>query len=84
LDAAGNAVDLGDPEIAPFVRPEQRQRMRADLLPTADAAWRYEQDAALSLLDDDAVGRITPHPRMASFDARRCLLGRSASIDSDA
>jgi len=84
LDAAGRAFDLGDPEIAPFVRPEQRHRMRGDLLPTADAAWRYAQNAALSLLDDDAVGRITPRPRLARFDARSCVLGRSAPIESGA
>ncbi|WP_208277314.1 family 20 glycosylhydrolase [Massilia oculi] len=84
LDGAGNAFDLGDPEIAPFARPEQRHRMQGDLLPTADAAWRFEQNAALSLLEDDMVGRITPRPRMARFDARSCALRRSTPIDSGA
>ena len=81
LDAAGRAFDLGDPAIAPFVRPEQRHRMRGDLLPTADAAWRFEQNAALSLLDEEAVGRITPRPRLARFDARRCVPGQSSPIE---
>lgn len=84
LDAGGKAFALGDPSIAPFTKPEQRHRMRGDLLPTADAAWRFEQNAALSLLDDDAVGRITPRPRMASFDGRRCRLGCSTPVAGDA
>lgn len=83
LDAGAQAFDLGDPVIAPFTKPEQRHRMRGDLLPTADAAWRFEQNAALSLLDEDAVGRITPRPRMAVFDGRRCRLGRSAPVEHD-
>lgn len=80
LDAAGNAFDLGDPRIAPFVRAEQRHRMRGDPLPTADAAWRFEQNASLSLLDDAALGRITPRPLLARFDARQCFLGRSTPV----
>lgn len=83
-DADGRAFDLGDPAIAPFTRLEQRHRMRGDQLPTADAAWRFEQDAALSLLPQDAVGRITPRPRLARFDARRCRLGQSTPVDSTA
>lgn len=74
------AVDLGDPEIAPFTRPEQRHRMRGDLLPTADAAWRFEQNAQLALLPLDGVGRITPRPRTARFDARRCPTGSATRI----
>lgn len=84
LDAAGRAFDLGDPEIAPFVLPEQRHRMRGDLLPTADAKWRHAQNARLSLLSEDQVGRITPRPRMACFDARSCVLQRSTPIHSGA
>ncbi|GAB3382066.1 family 20 glycosylhydrolase [Massilia agri] len=76
----GPPVDLGDPEIAPFARPEQRHRMRGDLLPTADAAWRFEQNAALQLLPESAVGRITPKPVSAHFDGRRCLLSRHAPM----
>jgi len=84
LDADAQAFDLGDPVIAPFTKPEQRHRMRGDLLPTADAAWRFEQNAALSLLDEDAVGRITPRPRMASFDARGCRIGWSTPVTGNA
>jgi len=76
----GAAVDLGDPEIAPFARPEQRHRMRGDLLPTADAAWRFEQNAALAQLPLEAVGRITPRPRAARFDGAACRLARQAPL----
>lgn len=76
----GKPVDLGDPEIAPFARPEQRHRMRGDLLPTADAAWRFEQNAVLQLLPEDQVGRITPRPQSARFDGRVCLLSRHAPL----
>ncbi|NNG24767.1 family 20 glycosylhydrolase [Telluria aromaticivorans] len=79
----GAPVDLGDPEISPFVRPEQRHRMRGDLLPTADAAWRFEQDAALYRLPETLVGRITPRPQSAQFDGRRCLLSRHAPLSYD-
>ncbi|KFI07920.1 family 20 glycosylhydrolase [Massilia sp. BSC265] len=81
LPAEGGApCDLGDPEIAPFARPEQRHRMRGDLLPTADAAWRFEQNASLHLLPDSQVGRITPRPQSARFDGRSCLLSRHAPL----
>ena len=76
----GAAIDLGDPVIAPFVRPEQRQRMRVDTVPTADAAWRFAQDAALSLLPEDTVGRITPRPRSARFEAGRYRVGSTSTI----
>ncbi|MEM8513380.1 hexosaminidase [Massilia sp. MP_M2] len=76
----GAAVDLGDPAIAPFVRPEQRQRHRSDAVPTADAAWRFAQNAALSYLDEAEVGRITPRPRSARFTGGQYRLGRDASI----
>ncbi|RZA34667.1 MAG: hypothetical protein EOP92_14475 [Lysobacteraceae bacterium] len=84
LPSGGGApLDLGDPEIAPFARPEQRHRMRGDLLPTADAAWRFEQDAALHLLPQQEVGRITPRPQSARFNERRCLLSRHAPLSYD-
>ncbi|MCC2958340.1 carbohydate-binding domain-containing protein [Massilia sp. IC2-477] len=79
----GQPIDLGDPEIAPFARPEQRHRMRGDLLPTADAAWRFEQNAVLHLLPESAVGRITPRPQSARFDGRHCLLSRHAPLSYD-
>ncbi|VXB59803.1 family 20 glycosylhydrolase [Massilia sp. 9I] len=79
----GAPINLGDPEIAPFARPEQRHRMRGDLLPTADAAWRFEQNAVLHLLPENAVSRITPRPQSARFDGRRCLLSRHAPLSYD-
>ncbi|WP_288379873.1 family 20 glycosylhydrolase [uncultured Massilia sp.] len=76
----GAPIDLGDPEIAPFARPEQRHRMRGDQLPTADAAWRFEQNTVLSLLPQEAVGRITPRPVSARFDGGSCRLGCNAPL----
>jgi len=78
------ALDLGDPRIAPFTRPEQRHRMRGDLVPTADAPWRFGQNAALSLLPSIAVGRITPRPRTARFDAGGVVVGRATRIENAA
>lgn len=77
---AGAALDLGDPLIAPFLRPEQRHRYENDPVPTADAAWRFAQNAALSLLPPDAVGRITPRPRSARFGAGQCRVGRATPV----
>ena len=76
----GAAVDLGDPVIAPFVRPEQRHRHRRDAVPTADATWRFAQNAPLSLLNESGIGRITPRPRSVQFDGGACRLGRDASV----
>lgn len=76
----GPAQDLGDPAIAPFVRPEQRHRMRGDTVPTADAAWRFARNADLALLAENAVGRITPRPRSAQFDGGACRLGRATPV----
>jgi hexosaminidase len=76
----GAAVDLGDPVIAPFVRPEQRHRNRGDAAPTADAAWRFAQNAALSYLHEAEVGRITPRPRAACFTGGQYRLGRDAAL----
>lgn len=75
-----DAIDLGDPRIAPFTRVEQRQRTRGDLVPTADAAWRFEQDAAVWLLPLAAVGRITPRPRTARFGDGACSLGHAIRV----
>ncbi|QJD99509.1 family 20 glycosylhydrolase [Massilia forsythiae] len=76
VTAAGQAIDLGDPAIAPFVQPCQLLRHAHDLVPAADAAWRYRENAALALLPPHAVGRVTPRPLEARFDedARRVIL----------
>ena len=71
----GLAYDIGDPEIVPFARPEQLQRHLRDLVPPADAIWRYRDNAALRVLAPDAVGRITPRPLSARFRAGTLMLG---------
>ena len=76
----GRVADLGDPEIVPFTRPEQLQRHARDRVPPAGAAWRYRNNASVSLLAPASVGRITPQPLAASFGAGRCLLSRDTAI----
>jgi hexosaminidase len=80
VEADGKVTDLGDPEILPFARPEQLHRHARDLLPPADAAWRYLDNARLRLLPAREVGRITPRPLQASFLDRRCVLSASATV----
>jgi len=76
--------DLGDPAIAPFVRPEQRHRWRGDPVPTFDAAARFAHNAPLTGLPEQAVGRITPRPQMARFEETTCLVGRATPVTHDA
>ncbi len=76
----GRAVDLGDPHIVPFARPEQRHRGAYDCTPIADAAGRYLQNAPARLLASEQVGRITPRPVLAEFGGGACTLTRRTSI----
>jgi len=80
VTADGAAHDIGDPEIVPFARPEQLQRHLRDLLPPADAAWRYRDNAALRVLPPDAVGRITPQPLSARFGPGTLMLGCDSPV----
>ncbi|MFL6673834.1 MAG: family 20 glycosylhydrolase [Massilia sp.] len=79
----GPVVDLGDPHIVPFARPEQQHRRRDDLVPVADAAARFRQNASLRLLPAGMVGRITPQPVSARFSLDACLLTQNAGILND-
>lgn len=80
VEADGRTVDLGDADVAPFARPEQLQRHARDVLPPADAAWRWRENSGLRLLPDDDVGRITPTPVSARFTAVRSRLSASSEI----
>nr|WP_229416386.1 family 20 glycosylhydrolase [Massilia sp. PDC64] len=80
VDADGGTVDLGDPDIEPFARPEQLQRHARDLLPPADAAWRWRENGGLRVLPPEEVGRITPTPVSARFTDARCLLSSTSEI----
>ncbi|MBW8897570.1 MAG: carbohydate-binding domain-containing protein, partial [Massilia sp.] len=84
VEASGRTVDLGDPEIAPFARPEQLQRHARDLLPPADAAWRWRENSGLRLLPPEAVGRITPTPLSARFTDARSRLSAGSRIVASA
>ena len=80
VDASGRTVDLGDPAIDPFARPEQRQRHARDVLPPADAAWRWRENAGLRLLPPEDVGRITPTPISARLSAERCRVSSASDV----
>ena len=82
VHANGAVVDLGDPDIAPFATPSQRNRGPGDMTPLDDAAGRFAQNAALALLAPAEVGRITPQPLLANFDGGSCTLSRSTAIAS--
>jgi hexosaminidase len=84
VEASGRTVDLGDPSIVPFARPEQLQRHARDMLPPADAAWRWRENACLRLLPPEDVGRITPRPISARFSAERCRLSAASDITAGA
>jgi hexosaminidase len=83
IEADGKVTDLGDPEILPFARVEQLHRNARDLLPPADAAWRYLDNARVRLLPTQEVGRITPQPHHAFFSEGRCRPGAGASLVAD-
>jgi hexosaminidase len=80
VDADGRTVDLGDPHVNPFARPEQLRRHARDVLPPADAAWRWRENDGLRLLPPEAVGRITPTPVSARFTDARSRLSASSEI----
>ncbi|MFC0134928.1 hypothetical protein CR105_20610 [Massilia eurypsychrophila] len=82
LQPAGgaHAIDLGDPSIVPFARPEQLHRGVHDCEPLADAAGRYRENLPARLLAPELVGRITPRPVRAEFGAETCTLTRRTSI----
>ena len=80
LAGGGGALDLGDPHIVPFSRPEQAHRGIHDCAPVADAAGRYRQNASAQLLAPELVGRITPRPVRAEFGGETCTLTRRTSI----
>ncbi|WP_296952414.1 family 20 glycosylhydrolase [uncultured Massilia sp.] len=87
VEADGSVTDLGDPRILPFARPEQLARHGGDLLLPADAAWRWHENARLSLLPRERVGRITPTPLSARFaDAGQaaCQLAADCAIAAEA
>jgi hexosaminidase len=80
VEADGRVSELGDPRILPFARPEQLHRHARDLVPPADAARRYLDNASLRLLPPREVGRITPRPLEAQFGEARCLLSSAAEL----
>ncbi len=60
---AASAQAIGDPEIVPFTRPEQRNRNLNDKVASVTAASRFADNKDLSLLPAAQVGLITPTPQ---------------------
>ena len=61
------AEPIGEPAIQPFIRPEQLSRGPKDKVPNQTPTLTFAQNAGLSLLPEDSVGRITPSPAEAAF-----------------
>ncbi len=53
---------IGDPEIEPFVRPEQLTRKPEDKIPVQTAELTFRDNACVSLLAESSVGKVTPAP----------------------
>lgn len=79
----GEVIDLGDPHIAAFTRPEQLRRSPDDVVPAMDAARRFAVNGAVSLLPAGEVGRITPQPVSASFTQASCRIGCDTAVRCD-
>lgn len=80
LTQEGGVIDLGDPRILPFARFEQRMRHAEDRVPPDDAAQRHADNAAVHLLPQALVGRITPRPLSARFGTDLCRLGCDSAV----
>ncbi|MFC5481233.1 family 20 glycosylhydrolase [Massilia suwonensis] len=80
VTVGGEVIDLGDPDIAPFTRPEQLRRSAGDVVPPMDAARRFGVNGAVSLLPIETVGRITPQPVSASFSEGTSHVGRDTVV----
>jgi hexosaminidase len=78
--ADGAVTDLGNPVIAPFSTPRQRHRGVADQAPAADATGRYRDNAGLTRLPLEQVGRLTPQAVSANFSAASTTLARQSAI----
>jgi hexosaminidase len=71
---------IGDAVVAPFTRPEQLARGPKDKLPSQTPALTYEQNAGLSLLPAEALGRITPEPAAAVYPPGEIAIGAATRI----
>jgi hexosaminidase len=80
VTAGGVALDLGDPRILPFTRAAQLQRHSEDRIAPMDAARRFEENRAVSLLPLEEVGRITPRPLSAAFSGEQWRVGCNTQV----
>ncbi len=71
---------IGKVTIEPFTKPEQVARGPLDKMPVPTPAWQYEQNAQLSLLPSERVGKITPTPVVYREKAGTVEVGKSLVI----
>ena len=74
------AEAIGDPEIQPFGHRDQLMRGAQDLIPVETPALRFARNQATPLLPAEAISRITPTPRSASYPGGAFALGADATI----
>ena len=74
------AEPIGEPAIQPFIRPEQLSRGPKDKVPNQTPTLTFAQNAGLSLLPEDSVGRITPSPAEAAFHPGTLQIGRKTRL----
>ena len=79
--------------VKPFTRPDQATRFSTsiDKTPLPDPAWRFEQNARLSLLPEGQVPRIIPRPLQISplagmlrFDGRFSIFFGDDDLEEEA
>ncbi|WP_348945660.1 family 20 glycosylhydrolase [Chitinibacter sp. FCG-7] len=71
---------IGDPEIAEFATPAQRNRNAADQVALSNAAQTYADNAALSLLPADSLSKITPTPLSYTAAAGEFVINKNTYI----
>ena len=76
-------VQVTDVTIGPFEGPEQTNRNASDVLPTVTPASRYDRNASLSMLNDDAYSAITPKPISFIRNTGHIVLDGSTRIHFD-
>ncbi|BCL75985.1 beta-N-acetylhexosaminidase [Jeongeupia sp. HS-3] len=79
--AGGERVeDIGDPDIAPFLSDAQRNRNHLDRVPLGTPLLTYENNAGLTQLPVEQVGKITPTPLQARYSDGHFALTKDTLI----
>jgi hexosaminidase len=82
-DVEGNEISrvpVNDIEILPFTKPEQINRHRDDQTPIPTAAWQFDQNKMLELLNKSELIPIIPSPYQISKKDGIITLGENVMI----